>query len=870
MKRKEKIPLREWQVYVLLGIFSVICCWMFCGKTGILGAKVDWISQHSVIPDYFRQQFYQTGELFPEYAANIGAGQNIYYFSYYGLFSPIILLSYALPFVKMSDYIMVIQVLSVVGTVCLLYRWFRSKLQMRRIAVAGSILFLLAGPLIMQSFFQIMFVDYMPFLCMAFFGVDHFFEKEQKRPRKKVLLILSVWLMILTSFYFSIGGICVITVYAIYCFFAKAEAEKEKIIWSEFFQAGLSYAGCLMLSVLMSAILLIPTAFALLERKSQKGIGPGLQALFLPGVRISTFCYDAYGIGLTTLTITALIAMAMWRKRAERWLAIVCGIFLTVPFFSYMLNGGLYIRSKVMIPFLPLLCYVTVRYLESVEQKKTRRWESLSYVITIGIAILSLREGRNHYHAMIILDSICMLVGYWVSRKRNNTVYLWLPSIVILLISGNIYAQMNQRELNAQFYEKVTDEQIRSKVAEVLEKEDGFYRMEQTGNVEERAANLNRIWNMKQYVTSLYSSSYNGIYQKFRSDTFQLEEPYRNILMQPASENPIFQRFMGIRYLISDHPVIGYQKKQTSEAKGQQIYENTEVSPVIYGTDQMMEKSDYEKLDFPYNQLALLNYAVVDDKAAEPDPKIRDEMEEQAEKIEVKGLPLEDGGMKVENKKDKKWKLELGDKREEDGVLFVQFELENQRPSKDVSVWLNGVRNKLSQRHHIYYNKNTTFSYGIMLGAKEQEVELTLGKGKYKIRNFKSFFGKMPKQKTQLYQSEFKMDLEQTRGNQITGEINMKRDGMLVTTIPYDENFSIYVDGQQWEQQKVNTAFLGIALEKGTHEIRFIYNAPGVMAGKACGAIGILVFVPLAWMERKKAGLDILKKSAYHSIEENV
>ena len=69
--------------YLILAGFTFFFCWWFVGRHGIFGAKVDWLSQHSVLPDYFRQQFYQTGQFFPEYAANIGGGQNIYNFSYY-------------------------------------------------------------------------------------------------------------------------------------------------------------------------------------------------------------------------------------------------------------------------------------------------------------------------------------------------------------------------------------------------------------------------------------------------------------------------------------------------------------------------------------------------------------------------------------------------------------------------------------------------------------------------------------------------------------------------------------------------------------------------------------------------------------------
>lgn len=40
-----------------------------------------------------------------------------------------------------------------------------------------ALLFLLSAPMIFQSYNQIMFVNYMPFLCMALWGVDSFLEK---------------------------------------------------------------------------------------------------------------------------------------------------------------------------------------------------------------------------------------------------------------------------------------------------------------------------------------------------------------------------------------------------------------------------------------------------------------------------------------------------------------------------------------------------------------------------------------------------------------------------------------------------------------------------------------------------------------------
>ena len=108
---------------LLLAGITVAACWFFAGRYGVFGANMDWISQHSVFPEYFRQQFYQTGQFFPEFAANIGGGQNIYNFSYYGLYNPVVLVAYLLPFVKMSDYLMAASVVCLAVSVCLMDVW---------------------------------------------------------------------------------------------------------------------------------------------------------------------------------------------------------------------------------------------------------------------------------------------------------------------------------------------------------------------------------------------------------------------------------------------------------------------------------------------------------------------------------------------------------------------------------------------------------------------------------------------------------------------------------------------------------------------------------------------------------------------------
>ena len=63
MKKIEKI-----KIPLLLFCMCLAVCWIFVLQYGIFGSDLDWVNQHSVLPDYFRERFYDTGQLFPDIA----------------------------------------------------------------------------------------------------------------------------------------------------------------------------------------------------------------------------------------------------------------------------------------------------------------------------------------------------------------------------------------------------------------------------------------------------------------------------------------------------------------------------------------------------------------------------------------------------------------------------------------------------------------------------------------------------------------------------------------------------------------------------------------------------------------------------------
>lgn len=79
---------------------------------------------------------------------------------------------------------------------------------------------------------------------------------------------------------------------------------------------------------------------------------------------------------------------------------------------------------------------------------------------------------------------------------------------------------------------------------------------------------------------------------------------------------------------------------------------------------------------------------------------------------------------------------------------------------------------------------------------------------------------------------------------EITGNVAVGENQVLFTSIPFEKGWSVYVDGKKGELQPLaDEAFIGVLLPEGTHEVRFVYNAPGGQAGILISVAAILLFV---------------------------
>ncbi|QQK07165.1 YfhO family protein [Miniphocaeibacter halophilus] len=87
-------------------------------------------------------------------------------------------------------------------------------------------------------------------------------------------------------------------------------------------------------------------------------------------------------------------------------------------------------------------------------------------------------------------------------------------------------------------------------------------------------------------------------------------------------------------------------------------------------------------------------------------------------------------------------------------------------------------------------------------------------------------------------------------------KVNMKitalNKGYLFTSIPYNEGWTAYVDGNKTEIKPFKDAFVGLNLDRGEHIIEFKYTPVGFKEGVAISIFSLIVFVFIIKRENEK------------------
>lgn len=848
---KMNIKIRKKDVVSLLLIhaflFGIILAMV--GNKNIYGSYIDWINQHSVLPDLFRQSLYEHGVFFPKFTLSLGGGQNIYNFAYYGLLNPVTLVSYLFPFVSMVTYVQISSIIMVILSVVLFYTWLRKKGLSDRVVIASTFLFACASPLLYHSHKQIMFMDYMPFLILALMGVDRLFYK-----KKRGLLAINVCLMFLTSYFFAVSGVIMLTIYAIYVYMDREENAPTEPLW----RAAICYVLPVISGILMACIVLLPSLVAILAGRDGKQNPLSLSEMLIPNFPLQEICYASYGMGLTGIAMLAMLAfLLICRQKSRTFLAGTILIISCFPICRWILNGTLYTRGKALIPFLPLTVLIVAYFLEETFAFRYQLKKLLiimPFVLAfLFLTILPLSHPSTAF--CMAADLLISLLFLYLCRRRKQPLLLLIPVCVIsalVCISINFSDTLITREHRDDMY---SSDKL-SLLTEFVAKDDTIYR---SNDVTDPKSTNNILYTKNYLQTGMYSSVLNVHYKNFFNCELELANPTINPISLTNTKDAAFQRLMGVKYLVSDTDApFGYQKVDTNGKFS--IYKNDSAYALGFAAPKSacLPASSYQALSPADKELSLLSTIVLPEETNEPEASAAAYTSSITDSGITPDLESDfgfsrqtDGFYQVDLKEPKTFTLTAP--KALNKQMYIVECLLKQYEKQRAGIVINGVPNTLSPIDSAFPNDNFHFKFMISSLENTNKLDITFSKGHYEVKDFK--ITTLPLSLIEQSGSAFSQ-MEQVTFNHddtITGKISLPSDGYFTTTIPYDEGFTLYVDGMETEKLMTDRTFVGCKLSAGEHEIKMVYEPPFFRTARILSSLGVLLFFALLlWQRRQK------------------
>ena len=313
-----------------------------------------------------------------------------------------------------------------------------------------------------------------------------------------------------------------------------------------------------------------------------------------------------------------------------------------------------------------------------------------------------------------------------------------------------------------------------------------------------------------------------------------------------AESTPVTNLFMNLKYLIARDGRVQntYDLSQVYEKDNVKLFENTHYLPMGFMTKRELgfwQENDNEDQFNPFEkQNEFFRYATGIDDQLYTRLEVESQGHTEAEQFTVNKL---DYGSYSFNCIDQnvtphvKWNYTAP----EDGIYAMYADIYD---GDDVKVMQNDVEQPASYgmgRSYIacigYFNKGDKISV---------YADLKQGSGGT-AKVYVNLFNKDVFERGYEFLSKQVMKTESFKGNSMTGKIDVTESGLFYTSIPYEEGWNAYVDGEKVDISPVGGSLLAFPLGKGEHEIKLVYYPKGfwvgLIASLACAAIFALFCV---------------------------
>ncbi len=363
-----------------------------------------------------------------------------------------------------------------------------------------------------------------------------------------------------------------------------------------------------------------------------------------------------------------------------------------------------------------------------------------------------------------------------------------------------------------------------------------FYRTDQTDFSTKNDGMIYGYNGVGQFSSTSYKSLINftsdfGIVSKRSSYQYLLTTPVTSMLLN-------------VKYVISRDDYIADEKSlelyKTSTDGSVKMYENKYYLPIAYMADNRIDEASLENESVFVTQNRVLKamsgvdydvYALLDPSAFNCE-----NMNTKNENGGIYSYKLFDGANRGE--------ISVTYEAPRDGMLYAWA---NVKSSTDVTVVSESI-------NHTYDVDAQRYIFPIGYYKEGETVELRVSASSDSTNKIAvAYLNEDILNRVYENLSDEALNVTKYSSTEIEGTVNVNKSGTLLTSIPYEKGWKVYVDGKKADTKEVMGAFLAANVDEGSHNIKLVYSPEGFVTGCILGVTAFLIFVLLCVFDYRKS-----------------
>lgn len=708
-------------------------------------------------------------------------------------------------------------------------------------------------------YWNVMWLDGMVLLPVIVLGIERIIDS-----KKIGLYVVSLALLLISSYYIGFMT-CIFSVLYFFVYMVissgkeksviiSAETTKEKLALSNlmknrFFSRAVYFGIGSLLAGALSAFALIPVFIILNSSSATSGEFPsefisyfdifdfitshlaGLETTIRSsGEDVLPNVYS----GILTIILLPLFVVNKDIKLKDKFAYIALILFFVFSFDNNVMNylwhamhfpNDLPFRYSYMYSFIILIMgYVSLSKIKSLNVKDLC-FASMLWLFFIVVAQKMATEKMSEiciYLSIGLVIIWCGFLYYYITAKGNRQFISFLA--VILAFLEIVTADINAFEIgqkNSTYKENYID--YTEAINKIHESDDGFYR-EELASLRTRMDACYYSYNGMSTFSSMAYENYSNLQHALGMFGNRINSYTYN------SQTAVYNMMFNLKYLIDNSDSITpcsqlYSYAFTTDENETDVYQNKYFLPIGYCTSTNLEnwvteegdpfeiQSDYFRLATGYSDV----FNTVDYLSTEFDSMNGDNVsengtywfykndEESYGSVDVKFTPSESGNLYIYVSSSDISSIDVNS----DKIDTITQDI-SEEYILDVGYFEEGEEITLTLDCQ---NFETSDAYAdIFIYTLDHEI---FEKGYNKLK-------------------ECSLDVTDFTETKINATINVKEDSYLYTSIPYDEGWKIYIDGEESEIFAIgNDSLLTTTIKPGNHTVTFEYKPRGLTYGLA-------------------------------------